>query len=320
MRGWIAGGVAMLVALAASAAVAPQPAAPLPSYTKVQGVTGKLKSVGSDTMNNVVAEWFQLFKGYYPGVTTEVEGKGSGTAPPALIEGTTQFGHMSRAMKASEIDAFEKRHGFKPTKLRVAIDALAVFVHKDNPMESISLEQLQRAWSTAGPNMTWGDLGVSAPTYRNRYVSLYGRNSASGTYGYFKKAALGDLDFKPTVKEQGGTSGVVQAIGNDPYGMGYSGVGIATADVKKLDIALETGDEAYEPTEENALAGLYPLARFLYVYLNHDRNSSLDPLRREFVRVIYSREGQERVTKNGYFAVPPIVGRQDAASVGIEIE
>jgi len=329
MRFWLTGIIFCAAALGAAALASgvggarsalPGTASDLPRYQKVQGVSGKLKSVGSDTMNNVVAEWFELFKGYYPGVTTEVEGKGSGTAPPALIEGTTTFGHMSRAMKASEGEKFERRYGYKPTQLRVAIDALAIYVHKDNPIESVSLEQLERVWSTAGGTMTWGELGVESPLYRNRPISLYGRNSASGTYGYFKKVALGDHDFKPTVKEQGGTSGVVQAVGNDPYGMGYSGVGVGIADAKRLRVSLDTGGESFAPTEENALAGLYPLARFLYLYLNYDSNATLDPLRREFVRMVYSQEGQERVTKIGFYAIPAAVARQELEKLGLRAD
>ncbi|MFG0283743.1 MAG: PstS family phosphate ABC transporter substrate-binding protein [Phycisphaerales bacterium JB039] len=290
----------------------------IPYYTPTQGVSGSLKSVGSDTMNNIMASWFEAYQKFYPGVQTEVEGKGSSTAPPALIEGAAQFGPMSRAMKSSEVDAFEKAFGYKPTLLRTGIDALAVYVHKDCPLDEISIEDLTRVFSVAGPDMTWGDLGVTDAAYRNRPVQLYGRNSASGTYGYFKEVALQKNDYKPTVKEQPGSSAVVQGVANDRFGMGYSGLGYMTADVKALKVAMEEGDEPFAPNAENASSGDYPIARFLYVYVNKDPNQQLDPLRREFIKMIFSQQGQEVMLKQGYFPVSAAIAREDLMKVGVE--
>ncbi|MEQ8845700.1 MAG: PstS family phosphate ABC transporter substrate-binding protein [Phycisphaerales bacterium] len=289
----------------------------LPSYRPVSGVSGNIKSIGSDTMNNLMTLWGEEFKAFYPAVQIEVEGKGSSTAPPALIEGQAQFGPMSRAMKASEIDAFEKRFGYKPTALRTAIDALAVFVHKDNPIEEISIQQLTDVFSVAGDNMTWGDLGVRDAAWANRPVSLYGRNSASGTYGYFKTVALQGNDFKPTVKEQPGSSAVVQGVGTDRFGMGYSGVGYATADTKMLRVSLD-GGRAFGPEAEYANSGDYPLARFLYLYVNADPIQGLDPLRAEFAKLIFSQQGQEVVLKDGYFPVSANVARDDLKACGMK--
>ena len=288
------GATAAVVGASARMASGPQIDSKLPSYRPVSGVSGNIKSIGSDTMNNLMTLWGEEFKGFYPAVQIEVEGKGSSTAPPALIQGQAQFGPMSRAMKASEIDAFEKRFGYKPTALRTAIDALAVFVHKDNPINEISIQQLTDVFSVAGENMTWGDLGVRDRAWANRPVSLYGRNSASGTYGYFKKVALQGNDYKPTVKEQPGSSAVVQGVGTDRYGMGYSGVGYATADTKMLMVSLD-GGQAFGPEAEYANSGEYPLARFLYLYINADPIKGLDPLRAEFAKLIFSQHGQEVV-------------------------
>ncbi|MGP1272642.1 MAG: PstS family phosphate ABC transporter substrate-binding protein [Phycisphaerales bacterium] len=289
----------------------------LPEYTPAEGVTGSIKSVGSDTMNNLMTFWAESFMRFYPGVTVEVTGKGSSTAPPALTEGQSQFGPMSRQMKPSEEDAFEARFGYKPTLLRTGIDCLAVFVHKDCPIDELTLEQVRLIFSTAGPEMTWGDLGVEDPRFKFRQITLYGRNSASGTYGYFKKLALDGNDYKPGVKEQPGSSSVVQAVGSDPYAMGYSGLGFQTQDVKALAIASE-GEQAVAPSGDSAYDGSYPLARFLYVYINKDPSRALEPLREEFIRLIFSREGQEAVLKDGYFPISADLATKQLTQLGLD--
>lgn len=287
----------------------------LPDYTPAQGVSGTIKSIGSDTMNNVMAHWGDEFKKFYPSVKIEIEAKGSGTAPPALIEGQSQFGPMSRAMKASEVDGFKKKFGYEPTQLRTGIDTLAIFVSKDNPLNEITLEQAKKVFSVAGPSMTWGDLGVKDAKLAGQPIILYGRNSASGTYGYFKEHALGGADYKASVKEQPGSSAVVQAIGSDPAAMGYSGIGYKTADVKMLKVKTPTG--SVEGTYETALSGEYPLARFLYVYVNKNPNQSLEPLRAEFIKMIFSKAGQESIIKDGYFPVTPQIAAEDLKKVGL---
>ena len=289
----------------------------LPTYKATSAVSGSVKSIGSDTMNNLMTLWGEEFKAFYPSAQIEVEGKGSSTAPPALIEGQAQFGPMSRPMKSSEVDQFEKTFGYKPVALRTGIDALAVFVHKDCPLDEISINQLTEVYSVKGRDMTWGDLGVNDPAWKSRPVSMYGRNSASGTYGFFKSVALQGNDFKATVKEQPGSSAVVQGVATDKFAMGYSGVGYATADVKMLNVSLD-GDEAFGPEAEYANSGEYPLARFLYVYINADPIKGLDPLRAEFVKLIFSKQGQEVVLKDGYFPISASVARDDLMACGIK--
>lgn len=289
----------------------------LPTYKATSAVSGSVKSIGSDTMNNLMTLWGEEFKAFYPSAQIEVEGKGSSTAPPALIEGQAQFGPMSRPMKSSEVDQFEKTFGYKPVALRTGIDALAVFVHKDCPLDEISINQLTEVFSVKGRDMTWGDLGVNDPAWKSRPVSMYGRNSASGTYGFFKSVALQGNDFKATVKEQPGSSAVVQGVATDKFAMGYSGVGYATADVKMLNVSLD-GDEAFGPEAEYANSGEYPLARFLFVYINADPIKGLDPLRAEFVKLIFSKQGQEVVLKDGYFPISASVARDDLMACGIK--
>ena len=289
----------------------------LPVYAPAQGVSGNIKSVGSDTMNNLMTLWGEEFKKFYPNVKIEIEGKGSSTAPPALTENQAQFGPMSREMKNSEIDAFEKAHGYKPTAVRAAVDALAVFVHKDNPIESLSFEQLRQMFSVDGPaNLTWGDLGLKGE-WADKPVSLYGRNSSSGTYGYFKEHALGKKDYKPTVKEQPGSSAVVQGVSEDKFAVGYSGIGYKTPNVKAVKVSMKPGEKPVEPTRANALSGEYPLARFLYVYVNAKPGAQMEPLRAEFLKLILSKQGQEVVLKDGYDPIPATVAAEELKKLNL---
>ena len=296
----------------------------LKPYQKAAGeVAGSLKCVGSDTMNNLVALWAEGFKKVYPSVREGIEGKGSASAPPALAEGTCSFGPMSRDWKPSEIDAFKAKHGYPPTVVPVAIDMLAVFVHRDNPLKSLSLQQVDAIFSknrTGGGKAdirTWGDLGLEGE-WKDKPISLYGRNASSGTYGYFKEFALFKGDFKPTVKEQPGSSAVVQAIASDKYAIGYSGIGYKTADVRALPLAAQPDAAAVEPVAANAYSGDYPLARFLYLSVNRKPSSPLDPLRREFLRYVLSASGQGDVKKDGYLSLPAAVVEQAVKDAGVE--
>jgi phosphate transport system substrate-binding protein len=294
----------------------------LPTYTPVQGVSGSLKSIGSDTMNNEMTLWAEGFLAMYPNVQIEIEGKGSSTAPPALVAGTSQFGPMSREMKSKEIDDFEKVYGYKPTPLPTSIDMLAVYAHKDNPIKGLSLPQVDAIFSKNRKGgfdqdiTTWGDLGLEGE-YAKAPISIYGRNAASGTYGYFKKIALFGGDYKSSVKEQPGSSSVVQGVASDKFGIGYSGIGYKTADVIAVPLATREGGQMVSAIADNAYTGEYPLARFLYMYVNHKPNTELDPVRREFIKYVFSKQGQLDVVKDGYFPVTAPVAREALKSVGI---
>jgi len=274
------------------------------SYKDVPGVSGSLNSIGSDTLNNCMTYWAEAFQGKYPNVQIGIEGKGSATAPPALTQGTAQIGPMSREMKKEEIDAFEAKYSYKPTQIKVAIDALAVFVHKDNPITGLTLTQVDSIFSSTfkrgGTDATkWGDLGLTGD-WADKTISLYGRNSASGTYGFFKEHTLKKGDYKATVKEQPGSSAVVSGVADELGGIGYSGIGYVTSSVKALPIGEKPGEFA-EPTYENCLNSKYPIARFLYVYVNKQPGKPLDTLTGEFVNFILSKEGQQVVVKDGFF-------------------
>lgn len=294
----------------------------LPDYTPVQGVSGNIKSIGSDTMNNMMSLWAEGFKGMYPNVRVEIEGKGSSTAPPALISATANFGPMSRAIKNKESDAFEKRFGYKPTQLPTSIDMMAIYVNKDNPITGMSLPQVDAIFSKSrklGYDTAinqWGQVGLTG-VWAKQPISLYGRNSASGTYGYFKKHVLGKGDYRDSVKEQPGSSAVVQGIASDKYGIGYSGIGYKTADVKAISLSREHGGELIPATPNHAYTGDYPLSRFLLLAINYKPGSQLDPLRKEFIKYIFSKQGQLDVVKDGYYPITAQIAKEVLASLNI---
>ncbi len=274
----------------------------LKKYTKVSGVSGNISSVGSDTMNNLMTLWGEEFKRLYPNVNIQIQGAGSSTAPPALTEGTANFGPMSRPMKDAEIEAFEQKHGYKPTGIAVAIDALAVYVHKDNPIQGLTIPQVDAVFSATRKCgydediSQWGQLGLKGE-WASRSIQLYGRNSVSGTYGYFKEHALCNGDFKNNVNEQPGSASVVQGVTKCLHGIGYSGVGYKTA------------------TTESAVSGKYPLARALYIYINKHPNKPLAPLEREFVKMVLSEAGQRVVVKDGYIPLPAAMAQKQLAAI-----
>jgi phosphate transport system substrate-binding protein len=275
----------------------------LKDYKPASGISGNLTSIGSDTLNNLMTFWVEGFAKFYPNVKIQVEGKGSSTAPPALIAGTAQLGPMSRKMKAEEIDAFEKKWGYKPRMIGVALDGLAIYVHKDNPIKSLTLQQVDAIFSSTkkrgGKDITkWGDVGLTGE-WGSKPLSLYGRNSASGTYGFFKELALDKGDYKASVKEQPGSASVVQGVEGDLGGVGYSGIGYKTSGVKALPISFRGG--AVAPTQKNAENFSYPISRYLYIYINKDPVKGTDPLVREFMKYALSKQGQEVTIKDGYF-------------------
>ena len=306
--------VTMTLALSAHAAEE------LPEYQRVSGVSGNLSSTGSDTLANLMTLWTEGFKREYPNVNIQVQAAGSSTAPPALTEGPSNFGPMSRLMKDKEVESFEARFGYKPTGIRVAIDALAVYVHKDNPLESMSIDQVDAVFSVtrrcgaAQDVSRWSGLGLG-DNWSDRPIQLYGRNSVSGTYGYFKKVALCSGDFKNSVNEQPGSASVVQAVASSLNGIGYSGIGYITSGVKAVALSEEAGGEAVAATHENALSGDYPLARYLYVYVNKKPGTPLSPLEQEFFKLVLSREGQEIVAKDGYIPVSARVASRELRKI-----
>ncbi|MDW6003172.1 PstS family phosphate ABC transporter substrate-binding protein [Vibrio mangrovi] len=297
-------------------------AASLPVYEKQIGVSGSLLSVGSDTLAGVMSLWVEAFQSYYPNINIQVQASGSSTAPPALTQGTAQLGPMSRTMRHREVGAFEQAYGYKPTALRVAIDAIGIFVQQDNPVPGLSFQQIDAMFSTTlrcgEPRhlTSWSQLGIKSH-WAQRAILLFGRNSVSGTYGYFKSHALCGGDFSPRVNEQPGSASVVQSVASSMNAIGYSGIGYSVSGVRLVPIS-RRGENYVFPNRDNILSGDYPLSRYLYVYINKSPERALTPVEAAFIRFIYSREGQALVAKDGYVPVSPEIARQELAKVGLE--
>lgn len=316
----LAGALLALASCSASAQVEVDPA--LPEYQPVSGVFGNLSSIGSDTLNNLMTLWAEEFAKIYPNVNIQIQGAGSSTAPPALTEGTANFGPMSRMMRSSEIQAFEDRFGYPPTPVGTSIDVLAVYVNKDNPIQCMSIPEVDAVFSVGRrcghpTDITrWGDLGLTGD-WANRDFTIYSRNAVSGTYGFFKDHALCGGDFKPGINEQPGSASVVQGVTESLNGIGYSGIGYMTSGVKAIDLSKETGGECIAANAEHAIAGDYPLARLLYVYVNKKPGQPLPPLEREFFRMVLSRTGQQVVVRDGYIPLPASVAQRFREQLGL---
>ena len=305
-------GLALVGSMACAAVVQAAVDPDLPEYKAISGVSGNVNSIGSDTLNNLMTLWAEEYAKFYPNVNIQIQGAGSSTAPPALTEGTSNFGPMSREMKSSEIEAFEAKHGYKPTAVPVAIDVLAVYVNKDNPIKGLTIAQADAIFSATrkcghDKDITrWGELGLTG-AWANRDFTIYSRNAVSGTYGYFKDVALCGGDYKASINEQPGSASVVQGVSESINGIGYSGIGYITSGVRAVPMAAKEGD-AFSPADaEHALDGSYPLSRTLFVYINKHPNRKLDPLQAEFLKMVLSKQGQEVVVRDGYIPLPAAV-------------
>ncbi len=293
----------------------------LPLYYRTDDISGNLSTVGSDTLANLVTQWGALFKQYYPNVNMQIQTAGSSTAVPALIESTAQFGTMSRKMRAKEIELFERRYGYPPTAIKVAIDAMAIFVHQDNPVESVSLDDVDALFSEtlrcgSTQRITrWGQMGLEG-SWEKRSIQLFGRNSVSGTYGFFKDEALCDGDFRADVNEQPGSASVVQSVSSSLNAIGYAGVGYRTAGAKMLPLNVK-GEFIYA-TADNVTSGVYPLSRYLYVYVNKVPDKPLQSMEAEFVKMMLSRQGQALVASEGFVALPHTVIEEQLELVGLD--
>ena len=281
--------------------------ADVPDYERQPGVAGKVTSVGSDTLANLMTFWSQEFKQLYPQVKFQIQASGSSTAPPALIEGTATIGPMSRELKPSEIRDFVNAHGYPPLVLRVAMDAIAIFVERRNPLPGMTLQEVDATFSATRycgapePINRWRQLGVTQPDYQLP-IRLFGRNSVSGTYGLFKIMALCEGDFKNTVNEQPGSASVVLSVASSEGGMGYAAYGYKTAGVRALPLG-ENRETLIPLTKETVRSERYPFSRFLYLVVNKKPGQPLPTLEREFLRYVLSKQGQQQVERDGYFPI-----------------
>ncbi len=286
----------------------------LPDYQIARGVDGALVAVGSDTMLELMTNWAEGFRAQYPAVRITLDEKGSNTAPPALIAGTSQLAPMSRPMKPDEIAAFTTRFGYPPTEVVVAIDGLAIFVHRDNPLPGLTLRQLAAVFAAGAAGPAGGASAGAAPTTRwkelgladraDAPITLYGRNPLSGTYTFFRQHVLAGGDFAPSLHELPSSSALITSVAIDPNGIAYCGVGYATSGVRIVPVGVRAG-AYFPPSLAHCLDGSYPIARRLYIYINRPPAGALAPAVREFLRFALSKAGQEVVEMGGFYNVPP---------------
>jgi phosphate transport system substrate-binding protein len=293
----------------------------LSPYKPLSSLSGKLKSVGSDTMFHEMELWAEGFKALYPGVQIEIEGKGSNTAPPALLAGEAQLAPMSRQMTPDEMESFQSKIGYKPTGVLVAVDALAIYVHKDNPIQCLNVDQLERIFAAEPRNgaksaRTWGDVGATGE-WASRPIVAYGRNALSGTYKFFKQNVLGGADFRDAVQQQPGSEAVVASVTGDLNAIGYSGIGYKTAEVRAVPVAPTGSKKCFDAGFENTYTRKYPLARGLYVYVLKDPKTPIDTLSGEFVKYVLSRDGQAQAKKGGYYPITRNIREHELTRLGL---
>lgn len=276
-------------------------------YRSVPGVHGTLTSVGSETLAGLMTIWAQRFQELYPHVKFQIQASGSSTALPALIQGTSNIGPMSRKPNTREIAQFSRVYGYSPTTMIVAIDAVALYVANNNPLTRLTLVEVDSLFSAtrlcggAKNLISWQDVGVE--TYGEaRKIQLYGRNSASGTYDLFKSQALCNGDFLKSVNEMPSSSSVVQSVASSVGAIGYAALGHQSMNVRTLALSAD-GENYINATANNLRTGAYPFTRFLYIIVNQSPNSPLSVLEHTFLMFVMSPEGQEIVADSGYSTV-----------------
>ena len=259
-----------------------------------------VQNAGSDTMVNLAQAWAEAYAGIVPTVSVEVSGGGSGTGIAALINGTVDIANASRQMKPEELERAKQNTGKEPKEYVVGFDALAVYVHKDNPLEEVTIEQLANIYGEKGTIASWSELGIDNKACATGEIIRISRQSNSGTYHYFRQALLSDTqDFKLGSRDLHGSKDVVELVERTPCAIGYSGMGYATDHVKILKVAKKPGDTSYSPTLETALDDTYPISRPLYVYSLGEPTGAV----KTYLAWLMSEEGQKIVETGGYVPV-----------------
>ena len=279
------------------------------SYAKAGSVSGALTVAGSETMKGLSHRWESKLREIYPGMAIQIQGIGSETGPPALLDGKAQIAAMSRQMTRKEIEDFTKQYGYEPTEVPVAADALAVFVHRDNPISGMTLAELDATFCKEhrrGLNedrISWSQFGLSGE-WSEAAITLLGRNKTSGTSTFFREQVCGNGDFKDRMKTEAGSASVVVGVKKDRYAIGFSGIGYRTSSVKPIYLAVVKEKPLIEPTFETVTDGSYPLRRHLYLYINKAPKASMPTAVTEFVKFAVSQEGQQAVIEEGFFPLP----------------
>lgn len=292
----------------------------LPRYVSAESLEGEIVAIGSDTLENLLAHWARTFEGLYPDVSIRVEGRGSRTAPPALTSGESSLAPMSRRMTDDEVAAFAAERGHAPTRISVATDALAVYVHSDNPIDRLTFEQIDAIFSSTlecgAPEAleTWGEIGVEGE-WAAMPIRAYSRDELSGTYDYFRENALCDGEYAEDVVPLQSSAAVIQKIGEDRSGVGYSGIGYKSPSVDTLALARKTGEFFYDSDTSRVQASAYPLLRSLYLYVDKAPDRTLDPLVLEFIEFCLSAEGQQIVLKEGFLPLGADPARRELSKL-----
>lgn len=281
----------------------------LAPHAKSQGpLAGTLKAVGSESFSHLIRLWAEAFRRTHAETWVWMDPRGSEKAPQALIDGTAQIGVMSHSMKAPELKAFERRHGHAPIDFTVAIGALAIYVNKDNPAPGLTLPQLDAMFSTTRrvghpQNIErWAQVGVNG-SVGPQPIALYGRDEACGLTELFRDDVMQQGTFKKEMHVEAGAASVVQAVTEDVGGIGYSTIGYLTNNVRIVPIAAREGLPFLTPNQQNTMDGSYPLYSQLHLYVNRAADKPWDPLVAEFLRFIFSREGQQLVIKAGFYPI-----------------
>jgi phosphate transport system substrate-binding protein len=260
-----------------------------------------IQNQGSDTMVNLAQAWAEAYAQVDPAVSVEVSGGGSGTGIAALINGTVDIANSSRKLEEGEFAKAQQNTGKEPQEFMVGYDALAVYVHKDNPLEEIALDQIAQIYSEGGTISKWSQLGVKNAACANDEIIRVSRQNNSGTYHYFREAVLGKgHDFKLGSVDMNGSKDVVELVSKTPCAIGYSGMGYATSEVKVLRIAKKTGEPAYAPSIETTLDHTYPISRPLFMYTLGAPSEHIQ----KYLDWIHSDAGQQIVKESGYVPLP----------------
>lgn len=317
--------VSGLIAIANDAALA--------HYNPQSQVSGTFKVQGSETMYPLLSRLSLEFQRRQPKVTIEVKGGGSTKAvadflqPPIGKTGKVMLFEeraanfrlvaTSRELFDAEIKEFVAQHGYEPTAVPVAVDAVALYVHKDNPISGLTLEQVDAIFSTTRNRgyktaiSEWGQFGLGAG-WEHASIRLYGRDRKSGTRAFFQEHCLAGGEFKPGLHEDPGAASVILDLSRDPLGIGYSGLGLQASFVRVVPLAEAAGMPFISPSSKTVLDETYPLRRVLYLYVDKSPNSPLPAAVQEFISFIMSHEGQEAVMKAGFFPLPPSQAAQSA--------
>ena len=260
-----------------------------------------IQNKGSDTMVNVAQVWAEEYRKAAPDVEVEVSGGGSGVGLAALLKGAVDIANASRDIKPSELEQAEKNTGKKPVGFTVGFDALAVYVHKDNPLSEITFEQLTELYAEGGKTTRWSELGVKIPGVKDDTIVRVSRQSSSGTYEFFREHALGNRDFRMGSRDLNGSKEVVELVGSTLTAIGYSGMGYATPAIKTLKVTSKPGSPAVAPTVAAVHDKSYPLARSLHLYTLGEPQGAA----KQYIDWILSDAGQKVVEDSGYVPVPP---------------